>query len=480
MRLIACLDAVATLAMLVGLVVLIVSRRCKPWRGAGLILLGLMIFFLLYSLCMWAEWAGFSHGKLERWEDFWGSMVPMWWAFLLYALAQDVIMHDLHRSQERLNQALDATDTGVWDYYPQAGRVYYGPRWFGILGYSPDELPSTPETWLSLLHPNDIETARENLKGFVAGDQDLYHSIFRMRTKEGGWRWIDSQGKAVQRDTAGKVARLIGTHTDITARMMAEKELQAHREHLEELVDQRTQELHAAQDQLIRSERLATLGQLTATVAHEIRNPLGTIRNSVFSIGDAIAREQPERATRSLTMADRNIKRCDRIIQDLLDFSRKRELHFNVIDFDAWLLNLINEISVPEGVELSHTLSASVQASFDCEHLRRALVNVIQNAFQALEDPSQGQRHVHVTTQATDQGLEIQVMDTGPGIPEEIMEKIFKPLFSTKTFGVGLGVPIIKSIMEEHGGRVHYSSHVGQGTTVTLYLPLNIQEGETI
>ena len=478
MKLIACLDAVAVLALLSSLVVLLITRRSKPWQGSGLVLTGLLVFFLLYSFCMWLQWAGFTTA-MERWEDFLGSMVPMWWAFLFYAMGQTVITQDLKQSQERLDLALDATCTGVWDFYPLENKVYFSPRWFGILGYGPDELEHRYETWRDLLHPNDKEPAQHILRDFLQSGQDTYHSIFRLRTKDGGWRWIDSQGKAVQRDTAGKVTRLIGTNTDITERMRAEQELQNYREHLEELVDQRTHELHTAQDQLIQTERLAALGQLTATVAHEIRNPLGTIRNSVFSIGDAIAREQPERATRALSLADRNIKRCDRIIQDLLDFSRKRELHFNVLEFDAWLLNLINEISVPEGVELSHTLSASVQASFDCEHVRRALVNVIQNAFQALEDISQGQRHVHVTTQATGQGLEIQVMDTGPGIPEEIMEKIFEPLFSTKTFGVGLGVPIIKSIMEEHGGRVHYSSHVGQGTTVTLCLPLNTQEGET-
>ncbi len=476
--LIACLDALAVLTLLLALIVLWVTRRHKPWQGSGLVLTGLLVFFLLYSLCMWAEWAGITN-SLNRWEDFLGSMVPMWWAFLFYALAQAAVTRDLHQSQERLNQALEATNTGVWDFNPLQRTNYLGPRWFGVLGYGPDELPSTPETWLSLIHPNDVDTVKEQMKTFLKSGHDMYQAVYRMRTKEGRWCWIDSQGKVVQRNDAGEVTRLTGTLTDVTARMMAEKELQSYREHLEVLVQQRTEELQLAQEQLIRSERLAALGQLTATVAHEIRNPLGTIRNSVFSISEAIGRGQPERATRALDMADRNIKRCDRIIQDLLDFSRKREMHCNTIDFDAWLLALLQETTVPEGIEMAHTLSASVKVRFDADHLRRVFVNVLQNAFQALEDPSAPKRHVHISTQVEDQQLQIRVQDTGSGIPEEVMEKIFEPLFSTKTFGVGLGVPIIKGIMEEHGGRVDYSSTMGQGTTVTLWLPLKTEEGET-
>jgi signal transduction histidine kinase len=117
-------------------------------------------------------------------------------------------------------------------------------------------------------------------------------------------------------------------------------------------------------------------------------------------------------------------------------------------------------------------LASGVTVAADPERLRRALINVINNALQAMEELRAPGQSLEITTSASDGLCEIVVRDSGPGIPEEIRERIFEPLFSTKNFGVGLGVPIIKNIMEDHGGGVSYASRVGEGTTVTLWLPL--------
>jgi signal transduction histidine kinase len=130
----------------------------------------------------------------------------------------------------------------------------------------------------------------------------------------------------------------------IEARRAREAEIERqYRSQLEALVGQRTRELEQAQAELVRRERLAVLGQLTATVSHEIRNPLGTVRNSIFSAREGLERGQDERAQRALALADRNVRRCDAIITDLLDLTRKRELHTRQTPIDTWLGGLLDE-----------------------------------------------------------------------------------------------------------------------------------------
>jgi signal transduction histidine kinase len=126
----------------------------------------------------------------------------------------------------------------------------------------------------------------------------------------------------------------------------------------------------------------------------------------------------------------------------------------------------------PEGLECRWQLASGVTVAADPERLRRALINVISNALQAMEENRGAVQSLEITTRTSAGRCEIMVRDSGPGIPEELRERIFEPLFSTKNFGVGLGVPIIKNIMEDHGGGVSYASQVGEGTTVTLWLPL--------
>ena len=259
----------------------------------------------------------------------------------------------------------------------------------------------------------------------------------------------------------------------------AEEELESYHDHLEELVEERTRELETTQEELIRKERLAALGQLTTTVAHEIRNPLGTVRSCVFSIGDAIERDEMERVERALQLAERNIIRCDNIITELLDYTRDRPLQVEpATRIDGWLDALLDEQVIPEDIVCTRELASDAQVSIDCEHLRRAIVNVLDNAVDALQDKEATDNQLNVSThivsgdRPTADRLEIRFSDTGPGIPDDVLDRVFEPLFSTKSFGVGLGLSIVKSILEQHSGGVEIESKVGLGTTVVLWLPV--------
>ncbi len=252
---------------------------------------------------------------------------------------------------------------------------------------------------------------------------------------------------------------------------------------LEQRVIARTAELKAAQEELLRTERLSALGQVTATVAHELRNPLGAIRNSVFLVGEK-TQHRGLGLERMLARTERNISRCDRIVNELLDYTRKKTLTARPTPLDAWLADVLAEQTVPEGIALCEELGTpGLELAFDADRLRRAVINVFDNACQAMaewheREPGRDALSLTVQTRSSGGRAELRFIDTGPGMTPELLEKAFEPLFSTKGFGVGLGMPTIKQIMEQHGGGMDVSSEPGRGTTVVLWLPVENQQEE--
>jgi len=269
-----------------------------------------------------------------------------------------------------------------------------------------------------------------------------------------------------------QVLVIIALAINIARRRRVESELAKHRDHLEELVEERTAELERAQQELLRKERLATLGQLMATVSHEIRNPLGTIHSSIFSIGQR-TRGKNLGIEGALERAELSIRRCDQIIEDLLDYTRAPQLKMKRIAVDRWLEELLDEQSIPEGIELVRRFESGLEAEIDWERFRRCVINVINNSCRAMTVNGVATGRLSVETRGTDDRLEIRIGDTGCGIPPENIRRIFEPLFSTKPFGVGLGLSIVKRVMEQHGGDVEIESEKDKGTVVTLWFPLS-------
>lgn len=238
-------------------------------------------------------------------------------------------------------------------------------------------------------------------------------------------------------------------------------------------------ELQAAHETLLQKERLATLGQLTATVSHELRNPMGAIRSSLFLVKQKTA-DSELGLDRALDRAERNIVRCDGIISDLLDYARETAPKLEPLVIDDWLHSTIADFDEPEGTEVViETGAEGASVTVDQEWIRRVVVNLYDNAVQAMaEQPEERPRRLGITTGLGERGLEIVFEDSGPGMDAETLEKIFEPLFSTKSFGVGLGVPTVKKVLEAHGGGIKYDSEVGVGTRVTVWLPLEAPKGQ--
>jgi PAS domain S-box-containing protein len=261
-----------------------------------------------------------------------------------------------------------------------------------------------------------------------------------------------------------------GSARDVTAEVLAEQEL-------ERRVAERTGELHHAQAELIRSERMATLGRITATVSHELRNPLGVIRNTMFTIAEAV-RAAGLKLDRPLQRVERSISRCDVIIGELLDYTRGAALRREPVLIDPLLAELLDEQKLPDGIALVRDLGApGVVLSVDPHRFRQAVINLVENAAQAIKEHVEktGDTRPHsvlVRSRVAGERFEVLVKDSGPGIPEDVFPKIFEPLFSTKGFGVGLGLPTVKQILEHHGGDVAMSSRPGEGAEALLWVPL--------
>jgi len=280
-------------------------------------------------------------------------------------------------------------------------------------------------------------------------------------------RWIEIRE---QRTHGGGIAQF---RRDITARKRTEEELAGHRERLEEIVEERSKELGEAQRELVRSERLAAIGQLTGTVSHELRNPLGTIRSSFAIVGNHLQSSHGPVA-RALERIERNIDRCVTIIDELLAYTRVRDVHLEPVAIDDWLTELVIDEDIPDAISVVLDCQSGATVPMDRERLRRAILNLLQNAWQACTEGEHEcpQATVAITTRAVDGLLALRVADNGPGIPEDIRERIFDPLFSTKSFGVGLGLPLVRQIVEQHGGEITVDTVLDEGTTINLTLPL--------
>ncbi len=262
--------------------------------------------------------------------------------------------------------------------------------------------------------------------------------------------------------------------SEVEIRKRTEALLEQHSENLEELVEERTRVLGLVQEELIRKERLATLGQLTATVSHELRNPLGTIQSSLFIIEKRV-RGMGLNLESALDRTARSVKRCDKIIEELLDFTRASDLYPQATQVDPWLQDALSDIGTPEGIRMELHLDCPAWIRIDRELMRRVLINLLDNAAQAMNEAESPERIILVRSLERDGRAEIYMEDTGPGIPEDVLERIFEPLFSTKNFGVGLGTNIMRNIMMRHNGGIEYANRDdAQGARVLVWLPCSV------
>jgi signal transduction histidine kinase len=247
-------------------------------------------------------------------------------------------------------------------------------------------------------------------------------------------------------------------------------EMQRTQEAAERLAES-NRNLREAQVSLRRSERLAALGQLTAGLAHELRNPLGTIKASAEMLTKEMVKSRPEVMAEMVEYIGSEVDRMNGLVSSFLDFARPLQVRPVMADLKAVIEDVArhqSELANDSGVVVSVDLvDGPFQFSFDPDLLRVALSNLVQNAIQA----SANGQTVTIKAARSGENMMILVSDHGHGIQKEHLESIFNPFFTTKPQGVGLGLAIVAKIVDEHGGRITVFSEAGKGTTFEITLP---------
>jgi len=311
-----------------------------------------------------------------------------------------------------------------------------------------------------------------------------------------GWQLTS---KVPLRDETGRIVGLIGIGHDITARKQAEQLLHLYTEQLEAMVAARTRALEEAQERLLRQERLATLGQLAGGIAHELRTPLGAIKNAVYLIKlilepQAIAPGADPALREALDILNREVGTADRIITGLLNFAHPQQPAHQLIDISQVVMQVLARADIPPQVAVHRQINKNLPTILaDAEQLEQVFGNLILNAVQAM--PEGGQLTVRIEQCAALPDIAppgfatnpsngsaagwvaVTIADTGVGIPPENLPRIFEPLFTTKARGIGLGLAIVKLLTQANGGSIAVSSIPGKGTIFETFWPVVPFEG---
>jgi PAS domain S-box-containing protein len=394
----------------------------------------------------------------------------------LIALATDVaaLAISKHRSERALRESeernrllIRAAEVGLWDWNLVTNEVYFSPEWKQQLGYADDELPNRFEEWERRLHPEDRPATLDAIRDFRLGRRPAYDIEFRLRHKDGSWRWMFSRADFT-RDADGQPVRMMGCHLDITAR----REAEAARAALE--------------TQLFEAHKMQAIGTLAGGIAHDFNNILASILvNVTLAQQDARAGRSVEG---SLSLITQSSLRARDLVQQILAFSRREPrtlVNQPVRPLVAEGLDLLRS-TLPAGVRLVAELSDEpLYACVAASQLQQALINLCTNAWQALPGPG-GRIEVGLGavnlgfTDAQGLGLpnggafvRLWVRDSGQGMDDETRARIFEPFFTTKPRGqgTGLGLSVVHGIMVGHGGAIAVESAPGRGSVFSLYFP---------
>jgi len=362
----------------------------------------------------------------------------------------------LRETEERLDVSVEAAELGLWDWKAGSASIVCDEKWARRLGYSPSEIEPGFASWEQLIHPEDLPGALEGFNDHLEGRTPFYEAEFRMRANSGEWRWIYSRGKVFERDGTGAPLRATGVHQDVTRARELEQSARQH-------------------------EKMAILGQLAAGIAHEIRNPLSGL-NIYLAAAETLSGdvEFPDPASRvrlqrALGTARSASVKIEGVIRRVMDFVKPVLTRPGPIRVNEVVTESVEMAAVTVrkgGVRLVTTLAEGLPpCRADFRLIEQLLLNLITNAVQSLEETS-GDRTIEIATGMDEGRIAITIGDSGPGIPEGLREKIFEPFFTTKGSGTGLGLPISRRIVAEHGGAIEVGTSRLGGAEFRILLPV--------
>jgi two-component system, LuxR family, sensor kinase FixL len=365
----------------------------------------------------------------------------------------------LRQSEERMRLAAAAVNLEIWEWHLATNEIWATNARRAVLGW-----PSTGkvsfEDFMFQVHPEDRSRIRQTINDAIRDAKD-YESEYRLVLPEGIVRWMSTRG-SIQFDSAGKPSRLLGISIDITARKQAELDAQRDRAELSHL------------------SRVALMGEMSASIAHELNQPLsGILSNAAagqrfIDRGDVDLREVRELLGDIISDG----RRASDVVRGIRGMVKKeqmarRPVNLNEVVMDAW--RMASPDALLHSCQLETSLDPNLPAiDGDPVQLQQVLLNLAINAFDAMRDTPASKRKVVIATQSNGDGtVRTSVRDYGIGISEEIQDRLFDPFFSTKTEGLGMGLAIVRSIVESHGGTITAENADGGGTRFEFVLSVN-------
>ncbi len=402
----------------------------------------------------------------------------------------------IRESEERFRLVAKSTSDLIYEWNVSDDQLL----WFGdidvALGFGAGEFPRTLEAWMRRIHPDDQERLADSAERHRTSTQHMYEE-YRIRREDGTWRhWID-RGVPVL-DSEGRPSRWIGACIDVTERKQAEEELRVYRDHLEELVEERTteltrmvtetqllnEELEKTKEAALEAQRVAEVAnraksEFLSNMSHEIRTPL----NGVLGYAQILKRDRnltPSQGA-GLEVIERSGNHLLTLIDDILDLSKIEAQKMEISESGFLLGDSLNSIAAiihvrarQKGVEFHFEASPELPAAVygDEKRLSQVLINLLGNAVKFTDDGS-----VVLEVQAVEDKIRFQVEDTGIGIPNDKLEDVFSPFEQvarhTRTIeGTGLGLAISRSLVQLMGGALHVESRMGQGSIFWFDLTL--------
>jgi PAS domain S-box-containing protein len=273
-------------------------------------------------------------------------------------------------------------------------------------------------------------------------------------------------------------AVLQATARDITERKLAEEKIRKLNEELETKVQERTQQLRGAQEELLRKEKLAVLGQVAGSVGHELRNPLGVMNNAVYYLQTVLA-DADSGVKEYLNIIKDEIAGSERIVSDLLDAVRTQPPRSEAVGVAKLVGQTLGKLTLPPAVSVKLDFSKTLPAlRIDAMQIHQVLRNLISNAIEAM--PEGGTLEISALENTKNGTVSIKVQDSGSGIAPDVLPKLFQPLFTTKARGIGLGLVVVKNLTEANSGTVQVESVAGKGSVFTVTLPAADETGGVI
>ncbi len=356
-------------------------------------------------------------------------------------------------------------------------RNFVVTRWAGeaekMFGWTSSETIGKPIMDLHMIYEPDIPIVEKTMGKLTSGETKVVSSN-RNITKEGRviyCTWYNS----VLLDANGKMASVFSFVDDYTSKVTAEKALEENNKNLERLVEERTKQLRD-------SERLAAIGATAGMVGHDIRNPLQAITGDVYltktELADMPQSTEKQNALESLHEIEKNIDYINKIVADLQDFARPLKPHFEEADLKLLFRELLAKNKLPENVKVTVKVDDQARKVLaDSAYINRIMYNLVTNAVQAM--PNGGKLTIHAFKNQKADEIVITVADTGVGIPDAVKDKLFTPMFTTKSKGQGFGLAVIKRMAEALRGSVSFDSEEENGTKFTVRLPQKMSEKKT-